>query len=93
MQFAISSGGHATAFGASNLNDGITLDLSRLNTVSLAPDRSYVDIGTGARWLDVYQMLDPVNLTVAGGRAGSVGVGGYLLGGTWMYPLNTGTMF
>ena len=82
VQLAISSGGHATAFGASNVNDGITLDLSALNSVSVAEDGSYVDIGTGARWLDVYKVLDPLGRTVAGGRAASVGVGGYLLGGT-----------
>ncbi|KIW68160.1 hypothetical protein, variant 1 [Phialophora macrospora] len=81
VKFAVSSGGHATAFGASNIDDGITLDLSALDSVSLASDRSYVDVGTGARWLDVYRALDPWGLTVAGGRAASVGVGGYLLGG------------
>ncbi|EXJ60936.1 hypothetical protein A1O7_05089 [Cladophialophora yegresii CBS 114405] len=81
VKFAISSGGHATAFGASNVDDGITLDLSALDSISLASDRSYVDVGTGARWIDVYRILDPFDLTVAGGRAASVGVGGYLLGG------------
>jgi FAD/FMN-containing dehydrogenase len=81
VKFAISSGGHATAFGASNVDDGITLDLSALDSVSLASDRSYVDVGTGARWLDVYRALDPWDLTVAGGRAASLGVGGFLLGG------------
>ena len=81
MHFSIASGGHATAYGASNLDAGITLDLGALNSVSLAADASYIDVGTGARWLDVYQVLDPFGLTVAGGRAASVGVGGYLLGG------------
>ncbi|KAJ9604773.1 hypothetical protein H2200_010888 [Cladophialophora chaetospira] len=81
IHFSIVSGGHATAFGASNLNGGITLDLSSLGSVTLADDRSYVEIGTGARWADVYELLDPLGLSIAGGRAGSVGVGGYLLGG------------
>ncbi|OCT45676.1 hypothetical protein CLCR_01712 [Cladophialophora carrionii] len=81
VRFAISSGGHATASGASNVDDGITLDLSALDSVSLASDRSYVDVGTGTRWLDVYRALDPFALTATGGRAASVGVGGYLLGG------------
>ncbi|EXJ69781.1 uncharacterized protein A1O5_06852 [Cladophialophora psammophila CBS 110553] len=81
VQFAITSGGHSTAHGASNLNDGITLDLSALSSVSVAHDYSYVEVGTGARWLDIYQILDPLGLAVSGGRAASVGIGGYLLGG------------
>ncbi|ETI24206.1 hypothetical protein G647_03575 [Cladophialophora carrionii CBS 160.54] len=81
VKFAISSGGHATASGASNVDDGITLDLSALDSISLASDQSYVDVGTGTRWLDVYRVLDAFGLTVTGGRAASVGVGGYLLGG------------
>ncbi|KIW92802.1 uncharacterized protein Z519_06651 [Cladophialophora bantiana CBS 173.52] len=81
VHFAITSGGHSTAHGASNLNDGITLDLSGLSSVSVAPDYLYVEVGPRTRWLDIYQILDPLGQTVSGGRASSVGVGGYLLGG------------
>lgn len=43
-------------------------------------DRS-VTLGPGARWNDVYTALEPHNLTVSGGRAAYLGVGGYVLGG------------
>ena len=81
LDFSIVSGGHGTADGASNLDGGITLDLSSLSAVSTSPDKSLVLIETGARWVDVYESLDQQNITVAGARAGSVAVGGFLLGG------------
>lgn len=42
---------------------------------------SVVKVGAGARWLGVYEALEPLGLAVAGGRNGNVGVGGLLLGG------------
>lgn len=79
--FAIRSGGHGLPVGASNVQGGVTLDLSMINQVSVSEDNSYTIIGSGARWRDVYQKLDSLNLAVAGGRASSVGVGGLILGG------------
>lgn len=35
----------------------------------------------GGRWSDVYEALAPHGVTVTGGRAGSVGVGGFVTGG------------
>ncbi|KAJ9500102.1 hypothetical protein H2202_004493 [Exophiala xenobiotica] len=82
VKFAIASGGHHTAEGASNLDDGITLDLSGLDSIALdqRPDHASIEVGTGARWLDVYQYLEPRGVMVSGARVASVGVGGYLLG-------------
>lgn len=79
--FAINNGGHSTVLSASNLDTGITLDLSYIASISVAADNTSVKIGTGAHWHDVYRLLDPKGLTVAGARAGSVGAGGFLLGG------------
>ena len=79
--FAIVSGGHGTATGASNVDAGVTIDLSALSAVSVASDKSLVSIGSGARWEDVYKFLDPTGITIAGARAGTVGAGGFLLGG------------
>lgn len=81
LDISITSGGHSTVVGASNLNAGITLDLSALSNISVSPDNSSVTFGVGTRWLDVYKKLDPYGLIVTGGQAGSVGTGGYLLGG------------
>lgn len=81
--FAVKSGGHSVVANSSNVQNGIVIDLGLLNHVSVRPDLGIVDIGAGARWSDVYQELDrePLKYGVAGGRAGSVGVGGYILGG------------
>jgi hypothetical protein len=81
VDIVVANGGHSTVPGASNLDGGITLDLSALASISVAADNASVRIGTGTRWRDVYRSLDPIGLTVAGARAGSVGAGGFLLGG------------
>lgn len=79
--FAIKSGGHSVVPDTSNIASGITIDLEALNHVTVNGRTKTVDVGTGARWRDVYRKLHGTDLMVAGARAGSVGVGGYLLGG------------
>ncbi|KAF3031992.1 hypothetical protein E8E11_002612, partial [Didymella keratinophila] len=44
--------------------------------------------GPGNRWHDVYSYLEPYRLTVIGGRAATVGVGGLTLGGGISYHTN-----
>ncbi|KAL6233355.1 hypothetical protein BDW75DRAFT_191822 [Aspergillus navahoensis] len=84
--FAVRSGGHTSLVGgASNIQNGITIDLSALNTVRLGDDQTTVSVGVGATWGEVYAYLDPRNLSVAGGRAAQVGVGGLTLGGGISY--------
>ena len=81
VSFAISSGGHSSNIGASNIENGVTIDLSSLNEVSVTNDDEAAWIGPGARWSDVYTALEPHGLTVAGARVSHVGVGGFVLGG------------
>ncbi|KAI1455764.1 hypothetical protein F4805DRAFT_468505 [Annulohypoxylon moriforme] len=80
-KFALRSGGHATCAGASNIADGVTLDLSLMSWIRFNKTDNTVDIGPGARWKDVYTELDKHGRMVAGGREGNVGVGGLILGG------------
>ncbi|KAL4943634.1 hypothetical protein BDV06DRAFT_234515 [Aspergillus oleicola] len=82
---AIRSGGHASHGGASNIDHGVTFDLSNLNSIRLSDDQSTVSVGVGATWGDVYAFLEPYGLCVAGGRAAQVGVGGLTLGGGISY--------
>ncbi|RYP42552.1 hypothetical protein DL768_010324 [Monosporascus sp. mg162] len=84
-QFAVRSGGHGTSPGSSNIQDGVTIDLRSLNTIELSEDSSTVSIGVGATWDAVYSSLDTMGLSVAGGRAAGVGVGGLTLGGGISY--------
>ncbi|RAR05446.1 FAD-binding domain-containing protein [Stemphylium lycopersici] len=79
--FAVKSGGHAAFHGASSIEGGITLDLAGFTTRQLSADRKSVAIGPGNRWIDAYEYLTPYNLTIVGGRAAHVGIGGLTLGG------------
>jgi hypothetical protein len=81
ISFAVQSGGHSAITGASNIGDGVTLDLSSLSSITLSRDKSVLEVGAGARWHEIYEFVEQENLSVNGARAGSVGVGGFLLGG------------
>jgi FAD/FMN-containing dehydrogenase len=70
---------------ASNAPGGVTVDLRALNSVNLSADKSSVSVGIGATWDIVYSKLDPLGLSVAGGRVAGVGVGGLTLGGGISY--------
>ncbi|KAL7791990.1 hypothetical protein V8C37DRAFT_381238 [Trichoderma ceciliae] len=85
VRFAIRSGGHAVDAGAANIDGGVTIDLSRLNTITVSDDRKTVSIGPGAKWGEVYSKLDGLGISVAGGRASPVGVGGLTTGGGMSY--------
>jgi FAD/FMN-containing dehydrogenase len=67
--------------GASNAHAGVTIDMRFFDEISVNEDRKVTRIGTGNRWGRVYEVLEPMGLTVLGGRVSIVGVGGYLLGG------------
>ena len=83
--FAIKGQSHAPAAGFANIDDGVTIDLTKLNSVSVSKDHTVAHVGAGASWLDVYLYLDTLDLSVAGGRNGAVGVGGSTLGGGISY--------
>lgn len=87
--FAIKSGGHAPGAGASNANRGITIDLRKIDDIAVSDTLETARIGTGNRWAKVYEQLEPLNRTVAGGRNGDVGVGGFVLGGEFWFLQST----
>jgi len=80
-QFAIKGQGHAPAPGFANVEGGVTIDMTSINSIEVDSEHGVAKIGTGAAWLDVYLYLDSMGLAVAGGRNGAVGVGGLTLGG------------
>jgi FAD/FMN-containing dehydrogenase len=79
--FAIRSGGHSPVSGAANGNGGVTIDMRSMNSINVSSDQSVVTVGAGTIWDQVYEKLDPMNLTVAGARVAGLGVGGFLTGG------------
>ncbi|EXU98881.1 FAD/FMN-binding dehydrogenase [Metarhizium robertsii] len=82
--FTVRSGGHASFAGAANIHGGVTIDLSGLNTITMS-SRDFVSVGAGTTWGEIYSQLDARGLTVGGGRASSVGVGGLSVGGGISY--------
>ncbi|KAI9148105.1 FAD-dependent monooxygenase yanF [Paramyrothecium foliicola] len=83
--FAIRSGGHMSSPGSNNIVDGITLDLSNLKEITFNSATQLASVQPGARWNDVYPVIESLGLMVTGGNIGDVGVGGYLLGGGFSY--------
>ncbi|CAG8979684.1 hypothetical protein HYALB_00003915 [Hymenoscyphus albidus] len=81
-RFAVRSGGHSPNPGFSSIGpEGILIELSRLNQVTLSADKKVASVGPGLRWGDVYKALDASGVTAIGGRIPSVGVGGLILSG------------
>ncbi|KAL4809833.1 hypothetical protein BDV18DRAFT_166580 [Aspergillus unguis] len=80
-QFAVRSGGHMTWVGANNIETGVTVDLSLMNSTVYHKGKGFASIQPGSRWEAVYKTLERDNVVTTGGRTGPVGVGGFLLGG------------
>ena len=72
------SGGHS--YGGYSTTQGVIVDLSRLNRVSVDARRQAA-IGAGARLIDVYDQLWGRGLTVPAGTCPTVGIAGLALGG------------
>lgn len=84
-KFAIRSGGHTPYAGASNIKDGVTIDLQYINSVSYSSLTKRVTIGAGAQWRKVFEYLQPLGVISTGGRWATVGAGGLITGGGISY--------
>ncbi|KAM0263935.1 hypothetical protein ACHAQJ_000970 [Trichoderma viride] len=80
-QFAVRGGGHNANPGANSIDGGVSIDLSSLNTSSLADDRSFVSIGAGLTWGEAYDAFNSSNIGFTGGICEDVSAGGVSLGG------------
>ena len=78
---AVKGGGHTAQAGSANIQGGVTIDMSGFNTITLSSDKTSVSVGAGQRWGNVYDVLQPLGLSVVGGRGNQIGVGGFTLGG------------
>ncbi|WP_243059641.1 FAD-binding oxidoreductase [Nocardioides sp. SR21] len=74
LPLAVRSGGH-NVLGLGAVDDGVVLDLSRLDAVELLGE-GRVRIGAGATWGAAAAALAPHGLAVSSGDTTSVGVGG-----------------
>ncbi|KAI9451953.1 FAD-binding domain-containing protein [Russula earlei] len=81
LPVAIRGGGHSTS-GASSVEDGVVIDLSRyLSSVRVDPVEKLAYIGGGAIWETVDKAAIQHGLATVGGTVNHTGVGGLLLGG------------
>ncbi|AEO70940.1 uncharacterized protein THITE_114425 [Thermothielavioides terrestris NRRL 8126] len=87
--FSIRSGGHSPNPTWSSIgSDGILVDLQKLNSVTVSGNGSVASVGSGARWGDVYSVLDSHGTSVIGAKDRTVGVGGSILGGGYHHLPN-----
>jgi len=63
----------------------VTIDLEQVHNVAISNDKSVTSVGAGARWGNVYSLLDQQKLGVVGARNSDLGVGGFTLGGLSSY--------
>jgi FAD/FMN-containing dehydrogenase len=74
------SGGHSYA-GYSTVEDGLVIDLSELDGISVNRQAQTASVGAGALLIDVYERLARAGGTIPAGSCPTVGVGGLALGG------------
>ncbi|KAJ3467374.1 hypothetical protein FSOLCH5_004157 [Fusarium solani] len=79
--FGIRGGGHGNFALSNSIEDGITIDFGYMNGTEYDAEKNLARVQPGGHWQDVYDTLAPHGLVVAGGRAGTVGVGGFVTGG------------
>lgn len=80
QRISVKSGGHSYA-GNSTADEGLLIDLSRMDRVEVDPDGRTVTAGPGATWAEVDAATQEHGLATTGVTVSSVGVAGSTLGG------------
>ncbi|KAM3540085.1 hypothetical protein ARSEF1564_007001 [Beauveria bassiana] len=86
--FGIRAGGHSTWKGSNGVKNGVTVDLSHMNTTTYDEEKGIASTQPGARWGTVYEALNPHNVSVVGARTSVVGVGGFTTGAGYSFHSN-----
>ncbi|KAL2278266.1 hypothetical protein FJTKL_14539 [Diaporthe vaccinii] len=79
IKFAIRGGGQQPLEACSNIQDGITVDLSLLTGIELKD--GVVSVGAGERWGPVHEKVQAAGLGVGDNRSAKGGIGGLSLSG------------
>ncbi|KAH7038390.1 uncharacterized protein B0I36DRAFT_359966 [Microdochium trichocladiopsis] len=87
-QFGMRAGGHSAFAGSNSVAAGVTVDFGYMNTTTYTAGDRTAAVQAGSTWGKAYETLDPFGVTVAGGRASVVGVGGFITGGGYSFHSN-----
>jgi FAD/FMN-containing dehydrogenase len=69
LKFATRSRGHSPNPRWSSIGEhGILIDLQKLNAINVSADKKVATIGPGKRWREVYEALNPHELSVIEGH-------------------------
>jgi hypothetical protein len=79
LALAARSGGHS--YGGYSSCDGLVIDVSRMNGVSVDTNANTARIGAGAQLIDVYNVIGSHGRLLPGGSCPTVGIAGLTLGG------------
>lgn len=87
LEISVRGGGHSFG-GAAVAPEGLMIDLSEMNQVSVDPSARSVACGGGATWAAVDAATQERGLATVGGTISHTGVGGLTLGGGmgWLTP-------
>lgn len=80
LEIAVRGGGHS-ARGSATTEDGLVIDLRRMNSVEIDPVCRVARVGGGATWADFDRAAQRYGLATTGCRNSLTGVAGLTLGG------------
>ncbi|KAH9042971.1 hypothetical protein EDB83DRAFT_2227926, partial [Lactarius deliciosus] len=86
VPFAVKGGGHTSNPGFSS-TPGIQISLLRFNKISFNDNKTELTVGAGCVFDEIYKVIRPENYNIVGG-GGSVGIGGWMMGGGYSLKTN-----